>query len=56
MKHRHTFPKESAARKVIDLRLTHLGWNTDENDPSCCVFTERPKLESERLLLKGRPP
>ena len=56
MKTRHTSPKESAARKVIDLRLAHLGWNTDETDPACCVFTERPKLESQRVLLKGRPP
>ena len=53
---RHTSLKESAARKVIDQRLVHLGWNTDETDDACCVFTERPKLTSQSALLKGRPP
>ena len=48
--------KESAARKMIDLRLKRLGWNTDENDPSCNAFTERPKLESQAQLIKGNQP
>ena len=53
---RHTQLKESAARKMIDLRLTHLGWNTDEQDPGCNVFTERPKLHSQAPPLKGHKP
>ena len=53
---RRTNPKESAARKLIDQRLLHLGWNTDEQDPHCDVVTERPKLVSQQQALKGRPP
>ena len=48
--------KETAARKMIDLRLKRLGWNTDENDPSYNAFTERSKLESQAQLLKGNQP
>lgn len=53
---RQTRLKESAARKMIDLRLTRLGWNTDEYDPACNAFTERPKLESQAQALKGNQP
>ena len=49
-------PKESAARKVIDALLVHLGWTTDESKPDCDVFTERAKTkEQTQLLLKKRP-
>ena len=53
---RQTRPKESAARKIIDRRLSHLGWNTDELDPRCDVYTERPKLQSQALALEGHLP
>ncbi|MBM3896258.1 MAG: hypothetical protein FJ360_00710 [Thaumarchaeota archaeon] len=38
-----TKPLESATRKKIDQMLINLGWNVDEDDPNCNVFTERAK-------------
>ncbi len=49
-------PKESAARKLIDELLIHLGWTTKESDPDCDVFTEGAKTKQQsRLLRKKRP-
>ena len=49
-------PKESAARKIVDDLLVHLGWVTKEADPDCNVFTEGAKTKAqERLLKKKRP-
>lgn len=53
---RRTMPKETAARKLIDQRLLHLGWNTDEQNPHCDVVTERPKLVSQQEALGGFAP
>lgn len=49
-----TRPRESASRKVIDQQLSNLGWNTNEQQPDCNVFTERPKSDAEARALKGR--
>ena len=53
---RRTRLRESAARETIDNILVHLGWNTDEQDPNCDVYTERPKLESQLEALDGYEP
>ena len=48
--------KESAARKIIDIQLINLGWETDEFSPACNVFTEGPKTKTAVRLLKGKKP
>src|SRR3989344_385508 len=47
---------ESSTRKKIDLILNNLGWNTDEEDPKCNVFTERAKTVEQNKNFKGKKP
>lgn len=51
-----TSPRESATRKAIDVFLTNLGWDIDEQSPSCNVFTERAKTSEQKALLGGKKP
>lgn len=49
-------PLEAHTRSQINLRLSNLKWNLDENSPDCCVFQERAKTEQQtRLFLRKRP-
>ena len=53
---RRARPRESAARKIIDGILVHLGWEIDEQKPNCNVFTEGPKTDAQRkILARNRP-
>lgn len=52
----HTKPLESAVRKRIDDILKNLGWNIDEFDKSCNVFTERPRTKKEEQLVRKTYP
>lgn len=47
---------ESSTRKKIDIFLNSFGWNTNEDSPFCNVFTERAKITSQRIKLKGKKP
>lgn len=47
---------ESSTRKKIDLILNNIGWNTDEEDPKCNVFTERAKVIEQNRKFKGKKP
>ena len=51
-----TTPLESATRKKIDLMLNNLRWNTDEFNINCNIFTERPRTEEERQMIKTKYP
>lgn len=51
-----TRPLEPATRKKIDLMLNNLGWNTDEELPTCNVFTERAKTKEQNKKFKGKNP
>ena len=51
-----TTSKESFTRKKIDLLLNNLGWHTEEDSPSCNVFTERAKTISQNNKLKNKKP
>ena len=51
-----TSPRESATRKTVDAILANLGWKTDEQSPSCNVFTERAKTTEQAILLAGKQP
>jgi type I restriction enzyme M protein len=51
-----TKPLESATRKKIDLWLTNLGWNIDEESPTCNVVTERGYTEEQKEKLQGNQP
>lgn len=51
-----TRPLETATRKKIDLMLTNLGWNTDEENPDCNVFTERGKTVEQDNKFGGDDP
>ena len=53
---KYTKPLESATRKRIDIQLINLAWECDERKNTCNVFTERPKTEQQRKLLKGSFP
>ena len=48
---RETKLQETAVRKKVDKILENLGWVIDEEDPSCNVTTETPKLliQKEKL-------
>ena len=48
--------KESSTRKKIDAILINLGWNPDEESPTCNVFTERCKTKEQHKLLGGLEP
>ena len=48
--------KESAARKIIDGLLVHLGWEADETKPDCNVFTERAKTRVQTKRLRKKRP
>ena len=56
MPSQYTSPQESAARKNIDSILANLGWITDEHNPLCDVFTERPKTAAQAESLNGKQP
>ena len=56
MTSRLTAPQESAARKLVDAALAHLGWRTDERSPDCQVFTERAKTTDQAEKLAGAQP
>ena len=56
MPSRQTKLKESATRKIIDRKLSNLGWITDEQDINCNVFTERVKTEAQNKKLRGKEP
>lgn len=53
---RYTSLRESSTRKKIDQWLTDLGWNIDEESPSCNVTTERALTPEQRAKLKGKEP
>ncbi len=56
MNKKFTSPLESATRKKIDQMLDNLGWNVDEDDPNCNVFTERAKTVEQDKKFKGNDP
>lgn len=47
---------ESATRKRIDNWLKELGWNIDEESPSCNCFTERAKTKEQNQKFLGKKP
>src|SRR5690242_4050286 len=47
---------ELATRKKIDLMLTNLGWNCDEDDKNCNAFAGRAKTEEQNRKLRGKFP
>jgi type I restriction enzyme M protein len=51
-----TKPLETATRKKIDQMLVNLGWNIDEEDPNCDVFTERAKTVEQDDKFEGNDP
>ena len=51
-----THSQESAARIKINASLSNLGWNMDEDDPACNVYTERAKTLEQNLRLKRKQP
>ncbi|MCH8833188.1 MAG: restriction endonuclease subunit M, partial [Thaumarchaeota archaeon] len=51
-----TTPLETATRKKIDQMLINLGWNIDEDDPNCNVFTERAKTVEQDKKFGGDDP
>jgi len=51
-----TNPLESATRKRIDENLNNLGWETDEFNKDCNVFTERPRTKEERKKIRAKFP
>ena len=56
MQNKFTKPLETATRKKIDAWLNELGWNTDEDDVSCNVFTERAKTDEQNKRFRGNQP
>lgn len=52
----YTIPLESATRKEIDRILKNLGWNIDEFNKGCNVFTERVKTKIEAKKIKDKFP
>jgi len=53
---KYTKPKESSTRKKIDIWLKNLGWDINEESPTCNVFTERTKTkEQEKKLGRLEP-
>lgn len=52
----YTIPLESATRKEIDKILVNSGWNIDEFNKYCNVFTERVKTKSEAKKIKDKFP
>jgi type I restriction enzyme M protein len=48
--------KETSTRKKVDLWLTNLGWNTDEESSNCNVTTERALTKEQKQKLKGKEP
>jgi type I restriction enzyme M protein len=51
-----TIPLESATRKEIDRILINLGWNINEFEKDCNVFTERIKTKAEEKKIKDKYP
>ena len=51
-----TKPLETATRKKIDQMLINLGWNVDEDNPNCNVFTERAKTVEQDNKFEGNDP
>ena len=56
MKKSLTTPLESATRKRIDENLKNLGWNIDEFNKDCNVYTERPRTIEEKKQIKKKFP
>lgn len=56
MSRKLTHSLETATRKQIDLILNNLGWNTDESDKDCNVFTERAKTIEQDKKFGGYDP
>jgi type I site-specific restriction endonuclease len=53
---KYTALKETSTRKKVDLWLTNLGWNTDEESQNCNVTTERALTHEQKQKLKGKEP
>jgi len=51
-----TRTKESSTRKKIDIWLNNLGWDTNEDHPSCNVTTERALTEDQNKRIKPNEP
>lgn len=51
-----TSPLESATRVKINRILQNLGWNIDEFDKSCTVFTERVRTKEEAAKIRAAFP
>src|SRR5438552_2601552 len=51
-----TTPLESATRIRVNRILQNLGWNIDEFDKNCNVFTERVRTEREKAKILTRYP
>lgn len=51
-----TKPLESATRLKINNWLINLGWNLEENSPTCNCFTERARTVDENEKFKGNKP
>lgn len=47
---------ESATRKRIDNWLKELGWDIDEESPTCNCFTERAKTKEQNKKFRGKKP
>lgn len=52
----YTSLRESATRKKIDHWLSNLGWDIDEESPSCNVSTERVFTKGQKEKLQGNKP
>lgn len=53
---KYTALKETSTRKKVDLWLTNLGWNTDEESPNCNITTERALTHEQKQKLNGKEP
>jgi len=51
-----TTPLESATRVKINRILQNLGWNLDEFNKDCNVFTERVRTEEEKSKIRAKYP
>ena len=51
-----TTPLESATRVKINRILQNLGWNIDEFNKDCNVFTERVRTEEEKAKIRAKYP
>ncbi|MDQ5930004.1 MAG: hypothetical protein QG594_1787, partial [Bacteroidota bacterium] len=51
-----TKPLESATRIKINNWLVNLGWDINENSPTCNCYTERARTIEENKKFKGNKP